>query len=149
MGMPNKLGLTQPKSSTVPTSIRPDDPTLQGIQGPQDPQGPEDALVVTGQPQRQVDVEIGFALLGVPGSQVGQGAAHAVEDQHQAFAQDHQAADADPGPTTGVGAPGDGGDAGDHKGPDEGVGEFDEGEGVHGVGWERRGGTSGRGRYLI
>ena len=49
---------------------------------------PEDLLVVSSEPERQVDVEVVAALVRVPGRDVGQGAAHAIGGEHESFDRD-------------------------------------------------------------
>ena len=85
----------------------------------------EDPLVVGGEPQRQVDVEVVAPIVGVTRGEIGQRTAHAVDRQHATSTSMTRGEHGDPGEAVLPREHGNGEDDGHEHRPDGGVQELD------------------------
>ena len=101
------------------------EPTPKREQCYSEEERPEDSLVVAGEPERQVDIEIGCAVLCVASGEGGQGAAEVVCCEDNAFDQHQGGEGGGPSEAAHDGCDWYSYDADDEEEPDCGVQEFD------------------------
>lgn len=101
------------------------EPEAKGEERSDEEKGPKDGPVVACQPERQVDVEVVGPFGGEAGGEISERAASPIGGQNGAFQKDEAEEGGRPGEVVQSRGDGDGYNAGDEKGPDGGVEEFD------------------------